>query len=341
MSAIQMRSWSAVFLTLLSLTACYRSSATPPVSNLAGTDGIRSARVPSAPAYLYVGSNAVSRYQMHAGLPETTPDLTIEGAGGPVAASPLNAKTAALYAYLANGNIGKFASGATSPSRQIVLPSLRGQATWTPIGLAVDSDGYLYVGLQQFFSTHHSDRREPVWTPFQVVYIYGPDAHGPAKPVRIITQMKGNFESFGLDESGALYLMGETNLFVGTCVIVADARTNPHFAGQFTSTDLGETFGATVWGGRVYVSTFVPNPYRFELSEFPVSSRGAVKPAVVFQAASGSIIGGPVHSASALFVGASYPTDTVWFFHGATSGMEKPFGNLSVSNYIGGISIGQ
>ncbi len=294
-----------------------------------------------AQAHVYVGSDdAVFRYETFKGVPKHRPDLMLPGVSGPVAASPLDGRSNVVYAQSPIG-IKAFADGSNVASREIILPILHQQSQfWVIVGMVVDRDGYLYVGLQQQNGGDQAGGAD-LPKPQQAVFVYRPHAHGLAQPLRVIRNIEGNFEGLGLDSRGELLLLSETDLFVGLCEVVADPRTNPHAVGTFRSRVLGTTYGATVTGDDLYVSTFVPNPYRFVVAVFPVSSRGVVLPERSISAKSGTITGPIVEFHNTLFVASINSDNALWLYEGCGSGGEMPFEKIYFRNGVSGVAVGQ
>lgn len=334
--------WALGILSLL--CGCSGGSRALSGNTLPQVEGRSLARnVPATfnPIKLYVGADdAVFRYSMFHGIPKNKPDMALQNVGGPVAASPPDGRSNVVYALNWRG-IAAFADGNAVPSREIILPVLRGQSRyWLVLGMAVDRDGYLYVGVQQQKggrSHHEPDLPKPP----QAVFIYRPHAHGLAQPMQVIRNIRGNFEGLALDAKGELFVLSEPHLFSGLCQIIADPRTRPHLVGSFTSDVLGKTYGVTEAGDDLYVSTFVSDPYRYAVAVFPISSRGDVLPERSISATQGTITGPLAEFDGTLFVGSINNDNKMWFFDGDKSGPQVPIGAKYFENGVSGVAVGQ
>ncbi|MGA8532782.1 MAG: hypothetical protein WB615_01595 [Candidatus Tumulicola sp.] len=184
-----------LLIVCFALTAC-AGAQTPSMvpSALSGGAGTGDGAETGGRNYLYVASHtpgdasiSISRFLLHDGVPEASPDLTIPGYGNLIAV----AGNGTLYALgVGSGyrpSVFAFRPGQTQPSRTIALPSLdhcfpTGSGDFAPVAVAADAAGYVFVSLYSYDNVLQPRDSKPC----EGVWVYAPTANGQAKPVQII-----------------------------------------------------------------------------------------------------------------------------------------------------------
>ena len=185
----------AAIAVFLALTACQSGSLAPSASSWAvGPQGVG---LPEADQHICTSPSRPQRitrqwsdFASSRASPPTKPDRVYGGYGGLIAA----AGDGTLYVLSYNG-IDVFAPGATTPTRQIIVPTLARRChlisggSSAINGLAADRNGYLFVALVTYTGAPKGGDESPQFRwPCDGVLIYAPGASGKAQPVQTIRQ---------------------------------------------------------------------------------------------------------------------------------------------------------
>ena len=180
--------WSLLMAFAAATAGCASQSVPSAFPSSENGAAVRTAS-PFAARHLYVSefgpSRAVFEYPLQNGIPAARPDRVLRGLKSP---NSIAIDSEGNLFVLDEYEVKEFAAGATGrarPIREIYVPSGYG-------ALAVDSNGYLYVGQSGF-----------------QVFVYAPNASGHAQPIATLGAA-GYLAGLTVDANDHLFALGDS-----------------------------------------------------------------------------------------------------------------------------------
>lgn len=237
--------------------------------------------IAGAAKYLYVGSlltryrpyaYSVERYPLEHGIPADSPDLTYDGAVGPIWVDHANRLYALSYS-LGSYSIVEYESNGTHQLRHVLIATSGGSSDYDGVftGLLVGPGGYLYLAAQ---AQQYTLDMPCAWE----ISVFAPGAHDRAKPAQCLPG--AGAYALAQDAEGSLYL---ANSQIGRDAIFVIARPAkaPRIARVISVDGAFQPVAAAIEGESLYVLHFGycgEKGCRAGVSVVPADSSGRVKP---------------------------------------------------------------